>query len=657
MTRTFHFSVAVVLAVTACAAGKSVRLSSFDLSLVSTGYGTAQAGKSVTGKGLQIGSQTFSDGIGTHAESEFDIEMDGKAEQFKAAVGVDAAAGNAKASVEFMVYVDGKRAWKSGVCRLGEEPRKCEVPLAGARLLSLRVTDCGDGIQFDHANWADAEITYTGDEPKAATAPVEEAVILTPAAPPAPRMNGPKVYGVRPGSPFIYRVPATGKRPMTFAAEGLPEGLKLDEKTGIITGKVTAPGEHKVMLLARNGEGLDRREFRVMVGNQLALTPPMGWNHWYTHYDKISDKTMREAANVMIRSGMADYGYQYVNIDDCWMMKPGSDNPEINGEPRDRDGRILPNKRFPDMKALTDYIHHYGLKAGLYTSPGPLTCGGFEGAYQHEAQDAKQFAEWGFDFLKYDLCSYRKIDDSREREAMMKPYKLMWDELQKLDRDIVFNLCQYGLANVWEWGAQVGHCWRTTGDLGIEGGRLSKGIYKVGLFNAELSQFAGPGHWNDPDYLLVGWTGNAHSGGKNRAIPLTPNEQYTHMSMWCLMSAPLFFSGDMAKLDAFTLNLLCNSEVIDVDQDVLGQQARIVLKNEDTLILAKPMEDGSQAVGVFNLGPVARTMSVSWKQLGVSGKQRVRDLWRQQDIGVLDEALEQPVARHGVCMVRMWPAK
>ncbi|MGE5610765.1 MAG: NPCBM/NEW2 domain-containing protein, partial [Bacillota bacterium] len=596
-----------------------IPLSSLDLTLMSTGWGKAQANKSITGKSLRIGTQEFATGVGSHADSEFHIDLAGRAERFQALVGVDAAASNDRALLEFSIYGDGKELWRSGPCKLNQPPRPCDIPLKGINTLSLFVTDAGNGIDFDHADWADAKITFTGTAPKALPAPREEAVILTPPPAPTPRLNNPKRYGVRPNSPFLFRIPVTGQRPMTFAAENLPAGLSLDPQTGIITGKVSVPGDHKVTLVAKNSLGETRRDFTIVVGNTLALTPPMGWNSWYIHYDRISDQGMRAAADAMISSGMADFGYQYVNIDDCWPVKPGAKDPVIGGPARDASGRLLTNKRFPDMKALTDYIHAKGLKAGIYTSPGPLTCAGYEGAYQHEALDARTFAEWGFDFLKYDWCSYGQVAGGNKREHFVKPYKLMWDELQKLDRDIVFNLCQYGMDNVWEWGGQVGHCWRTTGDLGLEGGQLSTGIFKVGLFNAALSDYARPGQWNDPDYILIGWVGNASQMGAGRPTTLTPNEQYTHMSMWALMAAPLIFSGDMTKLDPFTLNILCNAEVIEIDQDPLGRQARIVKKTSDVLILAKDLEDGSKALGLFNLSPVSAKITADFSSLNLSG--------------------------------------
>jgi alpha-galactosidase len=639
-----------------CLAEQTIELSKLDLSLMTTGWGKAQADKAVTEKPLRIGQQDFAKGVGTHAESEFFITLGGTAERFTAQVGVDAAAGDKRATVEFVVYGDGKELWKSGVCKAGNAPKPCDVPLKGVQTLLLTVAGGKDGIGWDHADWADARITYNGDTPKAFALPIEEAFILTPPAPAAARINGPKIYGVRPGSPFLYRIPATGTRPMIFSAEGLPEGLKLDPDTGIISGKTATRGEYKGTLKARNGEGESTRPFRIVVGDKLSLVPYMGWNHWYTFYHDVSDMTVRTAADALLSSGMADYGYDYVNLDDCWMVKVGSKDPQIGGPTRNPDGSIKPNKNFPDMKALTDYIHAKGLKAGLYTSPGPQTCAGYEGSYQHEAQDARTFAEWGFDFLKYDWCSYRSVAGGKAHENYVKPYQLMWDELQKLDRDIVFNLCQYGMNDVWKWGGEVGHSWRTTGDLGLAGGSLSKGIYQVGLRNATLAEYAGPGRWNDPDYLLLGYTNDAHRKS-SKAAPLTPSEGYTQMSLWCLMASPLIYGGDMTKLDPLTLGILCNREVIDVDIDPLGRQARIIEQTPTVLILAKDMEDGSKAVGLFNLGPMAQEISANWSALGLTGRQRVRDLWRQKDLDDSAGPFKTTIPRHGVVLIQLWPKK
>jgi alpha-galactosidase len=481
------------------------------------------------------------------------------------------------------------------------------------------------------------------------------AQLLTPKPGPAPVIHGPKVYGARPGRPFLYRIPATGTRPLRFSADGLPASLRLDASTGIITG--TAParrGDYRVSLHAANSHGSGSRQFKIVIGDTLALTPPMGWNDWYTHYERITDGLVRKAADAMIASGMADFGYQYVNIDDCWMVKPGSEDPALGGEPRDAKGAILANRRFPGMNALTEYIHSRGLKAGIYTSPGPLTCAGFTGSYQHEELDARQFAAWGFDFLKYDWCSYTKVAGGKTLEDYKKPYTLMGSILRKLDRDIVFNLCQYGMGDVWKWGGECGgHCWRTTGDLGLEKDSRLPGFYSIGFQNARHFEYAGPGRWNDPDYILIGSVGNASKIDElAKPTSLTSDEQYSYMSMWALMAAPLFFSGDMNHLDDFTLNVLCNSEVIDVDQDPLGRQARIIRHSADEFVLARQLEDGSLAVGLFNLGDGPATIAVTWQELGLKGEQTPRDLWRQRDLAAATDRYSAAVNRHGVALIR-----
>lgn len=482
--------------------------------------------------------------------------------------------------------------------------------------------------------------------------------ILTPAPGPAPQINGPRAYGARPGRPFLYRVPCTGERPIRFSARGLPAGLQLDGQTGIISGVTpAAPAQYTVTLEARNRRGKTTRGFRIVVGDTLSLTPQMGWNSWYTHYARVTDKVVREAADAMISSGMADFGYEFVSIDDCWARRADSPNPRHRGEPRDSSGAILTNEDFPDMKGLTDYIHAKGLKAGTYTSPGPLTCGGYTGSWEHEEQDARTIAGWGFDLLKYDLCSYRKTPGVKTPEDDRTPYRKMGAILEGAPRDIVMNLCQYGRADVWKWGGEVGgQSWRTTGDLGLEKDADLPGFYSIGFKNAEHWEYAGPGRWNDPDYILIGVVGNARawqSGNPPERVKLTANEQYSYMSMWALMASPLFFGGDMSRLDPFTINVLCNAEVIGINQDLLGKQARIVRKNKEEFILAKPLENGSVAVGLFNLSPDAREIASSLKELGAAGRARVRDLWRQKEDGATAGELRRTVGPHGVALLRL----
>lgn len=480
--------------------------------------------------------------------------------------------------------------------------------------------------------------------------------ILTPKAPPAPHINGPKVYGARPGHPFLYRIPCTGTRPIRFSAKALPSSLKLDSVTGIISG-TTPPqkGEYELILVASNNFGKASRRFKIVVGDTIGLTPQMGWNDWYTFYEHPTDEVIRESAAAMISSGMADYGYQYVDIDGTWQRKRGSSDPALAGPFRDNYRDLLPNRNFPDMSALTAYIHSLGLKAGIYSSPGPVDCAGFESSYKHEDADAHEFVRWGFDLLKYDMCSYESLIKNKTQSEYIKPYAQMGAILKSLDRDVIYNLCQYGKEDVWTWARQIGgNSWRSTDDVGWIKGDTLPSFYKVGFANAEHAAYAGPGGWNDPDYILIGTVGDARNRNEpSRKTALTPNEQYSYMSMWSLMAAPLIFSGDMTRLDAFTLNVLCNSEVIDVDQDTLGKQASVIHKSAQEFILAKPLADGSVAVGLFNLtqGPV--TISVDWRDLAQSGRHRVRDLWRQKDIGTFDDKFSAMVAPHGVVLVRI----
>ncbi len=275
----------------------------------------------------------------------------------------------------------------------------------------------------------------------------------TPPAQPTPHLNGPKVYGVRPGRPFLYRIPCTGNRPIVFSVRDLPASLRLDPQSGIISGAAPLKlGAYLVTLAASNSLGKDTRQLKIVVGDNIGLTPQMGWNDWYSYYEHITDNDVRQAAAAIVSSGMADYGYQFVDIDDCWARKPGSNDPALAGPTRDSEGNILPNARFPSMPALTAYIHSLGLKAGIYSSPGPLTCARFEASYQHEDADARRFAAWGFDLLKYDWCSYGGIAKDKSLDELQKPYIKMGGILRGLDRDVVFNMCQYGMGDVWNWG-------------------------------------------------------------------------------------------------------------------------------------------------------------------------------------------------------------
>ncbi len=475
--------------------------------------------------------------------------------------------------------------------------------------------------------------------------------ILTPPPPAKPVINGPAVYGVRPGHPFLYLVPVTGERPMAFSASALPLGLTLDPATGIITGTIARAGEYQVRLSARNARGKATRAFKIVAGSTLALTPPMGWSSWYMAYANISDELIRAQADAMVSSGLVQHGYSFVDIDDGWNIKVSGGDATAVGTARTAADGMKPNAKFPDMKALTDYLHGKGLKSGIYTSPGPSTCGGYEGSYRHEKEDAQLFSSWGFDLLKYDLCSYGKIlNGSKNPEDIERPYRQMGDILKAQDRDMLFNLCEYGKADVWTWARSAGgHFWRTTGDVGggpnhdLWGSVSSKGFGQAGK-----EKWAGPGGWNDPDNILIG---QIYQNGHLAPTPLTHNEQYSYVTLWSVLSSPLVFGGDMTKLDDFTLSLLTNDEIIAVDQDPLGRQGAPVRRSADFEVWVKDLLDGSKAVGLFNRSNTEAQISVRWPDLGISGNWTVRDLWRKKNLGSQTESFQMPVGEHGAEMI------
>jgi alpha-galactosidase len=471
--------------------------------------------------------------------------------------------------------------------------------------------------------------------------------ILTPKPSPKPRINSAKVFGVRPGNPFLFTIAATGDRPMEFSAEGLPDGLTLDKSTGHITGKVQRKGTYSVKLKAANTLGVAASTLRIVIGDQIALTPPLGWNSWNCFASAVDDSKVRLAADAMVKSGLINHGWTYINIDDCWEIKPNTDDPALMGAQRNEKGMINTNRKFPDMKGLGDYIHAQGLKMGIYSSPGPLTCAGFTASYQFEENDARQYAEWGIDYLKYDWCSYGTIAKDASLPELKKPYHVMRTALNKVQRDIVYSLCQYGMGDVWNWGGEVGgNSWRTTGDITDTWESMSG----IGFSQAGHELNAKPGNWNDPDMLVVGKVG---WGPQLRQTKLTPNEQYTHISLWCLLNSPLLIGCDMTQLDEFTQNLLTNDEVLEVSQDPLGKQAARISADGDLEVWAKDMEDGSKAVGLFNRGVWKSEIKVKWSDLGIKGPRVVRDLWRQKDLGSFGEDFKAAVPRHGVVFVRI----
>jgi alpha-galactosidase len=356
--------------------------------------------------------------------------------------------------------------------------------------------------------------------------------------------------------------------------------------------------------------------------NGLARTPPMGWNSWNKFAGRVDDATVRGVADAMVSTGLKAAGYQYINIDDTW-----------EGE-RDAQGNITTNKKFPDMKALADYVHSKGLKIGIYSSPGPNTCAGYEGSYGHEAQDARTWAGWGIDYLKYDWCGARNLYSDADMQAV---YQKMGDALLATGRPIVYSLCQYGRQDVWKWGPEVGgNLWRTTGDIRD----TWESMTRIGFDQDQLAPYAAPGHWNDPDMLEIGNGGM--SGGEYR----------THMSLWSILAAPLIAGNDLRNMTPEVLAVLTNREVIAIDQDKAGKQGRRISKSGDQEIWVRELAGGAHAVALFNRGADSAKMTLQWADLKIKPS-KARDLWERKDVKLDGAEYSANVPAHGVQLLRI----
>lgn len=491
--------------------------------------------------------------------------------------------------------------------------------------------------------------------------------ILTPKAPETPRINGPKVYGARRKADFLFRIPTTGARPMTWSAKGLPRGLKLDKSTGIISGKARRRGTYDVALKAANALGETTRNLRIVIGDKIALTPPMGWNSWNCWGNSVSQEKVMSSAQALLDKGLADYGWAYINIDDGWQgLRGGKYNA------------IQPNSKFPDMKALADFLHENGLKLGIYSGPWVGTYAGHIGSscdrpdgtykwiedglvdefwkvdrsrmkrdsvwtfgtYSFAKADARQWADWGVDYLKYDWNNNDPWWLKDMRQALL-----------ETGRDIVYSISNSSKVIMGPVLRENAECWRTTGDIRDNWKNMSN----IG-FNGQdrWAGFKAPGNWPDADMLVVGKVG---WGPKTHWSNLTPDEQFTHITLWSILSSPLLIGCDMADMDDFTISLLCNNEVIDINQDPLGVQGVRQEGDETYATYVKPLEDGSLAVALFNLSGETKKIGFVPHALGLIGEQSVRDLWRQQELGKVGQKdrWETEVAPHGTVFLKLYP--
>ena len=528
---------------------------------------------------------------------------------------------------------------KSGVFTVKvQDPESGKVLTEKTQKVSVN-TKKSSAISLPYDNHQMVRITATFTESKTGLSTTTQYIpkyILTPAAPAEPRFNTTPLYGVRPGSPIHFRFGVSGEKPMKITSDDLPKGLAINPDNGALSGKLDKPGSYTFTVKAKNAKGEQTQKFTIRCGSKIALTPPMGWNSWNCWGLSVTQDKVISSSKALIEKGLADYGYCYMNIDDGW-----------EAPKRNADGTIAVNEKFPSMKQLGDWLHSEGLKFGIYSSPGDLTCGGYLGSIDHELQDAESYNSWGIDYLKYDWCGYgRKHATEPDRQTVasyVRPYLLMERCLRQQPRDIFYSLCQYGMAEVWKWGHAVdANSWRTTGDITD----TWESLYDIGFGQQpDLYPYAQPGHWNDPDMLIVGKVGWSNNLRDSR---LTPDEQYTHISLWTLLASNMLIGCDIAQMDEFTVSLLCNHEVNAVNQDILGKQAQRVVLDGTIQIWSRPLSDGSYAVGIFNVGPSDTRVDFRkyFREMGIGSLQSVRDLWRQKDLSTTD--VNYFIPTHGV---------
>lgn len=435
-----------------------------------------------------------------------------------------------------------------------------------------------------------------------------------------PVFHGATITGNLPGTEFLFTVPATGQRPLSFTAQNLPAGLTIDAATGIIRGVVKDKGSYAVKVVAENAKGKTEETLHIEIGDKLCLTPAMGWNSWNVFTNTLDEKLVIETADAMVSSGMRDLGYQYINMDDFW-----------HAVSRDADGKPVANaEKFPHgIKWLSDYVHSKGLKLGIYSDAGDKTCGKCFGGFQHEEIDAKVYAEWGIDLLKYDFC----FVPWKKKEALTR-YKKMGDALKASGRSIVYSICNWGLFNPWQWGENVGgNYWRTTPDI-ID--TWSGGPFWYGSFTSilkkqtKLYKYAGPGHWNDPDMMIVGNYGQGKATGQGKWKGMTDTEYETHMSLWCMLNAPLLSGCDLRNMNEPTKNILLNPDILAINQDPKGEQAMLVSKKGGIWLYRRTLSDGSVAVAVMNYSRKALNKEYTADNLtgGEAKAVTVKNVWQ-----------------------------
>ena len=641
---------------------RRVWMDELDIRRFSEGIPAILAKASGSGVPMRIQGTGYSRGVGVASTSVLTFLLNGNATAFSALVGVD---DSGREDVPFRFYVIGDRKilFESREMRRGDVPEKVAVNLIGVQRLGLLVT-VEPGITRAYSNWADAAFTMKGTHVPQTIPNTGKKIILTPPPGKIPRINSPAVFGATPGNPFLYTVAATGVRPVVFAARHLPAGLSIDQHTGIISGRVAARGHYAVTLSATNAYGQATKQLTIKIGDTIALTPPIGWNGWNSWARDIDQDKVLASAAALVKTGLAQHGWSYINIDDAWQGQRGGVGHALQ-----------PNEKFPAFKKMADSIHAMGLKLGVYSTPWITSYAGFAGGssdlengffpdsvrdnkrafryigkYRFEKEDALQMAQWGVDYLKYDW----RIDVASAAR--------MHQALRNCGRDIFYSISNSApFSEVTNW-SRLTNSWRTGPD--IRDSWLS--LYISAFTLSKWAPYSGPGHWNDPDMMVLG---QVTMGSPLHATRLTPDEQYSHVSIFSLLAAPLLIGCPIDQLDAFTLSLLTNDEVIAINQDPAGIAARLVLEENGVQVWLKPLQNGVFAIGLFNTDDYAKTpqsyfrwgnekdvaCTLSLEKIGLKGRYRVRDVWRQKDTGISAGLVKARIRHHGVALLCLSP--
>lgn len=635
-------------------------LDGLEVKSFSEGIPAVVAGRNQRGEVLRVAGVAYDRGIGFASTAVMPMQVSGNGYRFEALAGIDDAS-DSSCRCRFLLLGDRKTLFQSPLIRRGDPPMRIDVDIRGVQRLGLLVLPSEDASQACYSDWLRARI-FMRKGTRPTTVPNDaRRYVLTPADPASPRIHTPPVFGARPGNPFLLAIAATGVRPMRFSAKGLPEGLTLDPASGIITGTVKRRQDGKVVLSVSNAFGTASTDLLIRIGDTIALTPPMGWNGWNSWSREIDAEKVMASARAMVSKGLRDHGWTYVNIDDAWQ-----------GERSAPAMALQPNARFPHFRGMVDSIHAMGLKLGIYSTPWITSYAGFPGGstdtrdgsfpdsvrndkrayrrigrYRYEEADARQFASWGVDYLKYDW----RIDlASAER---------MSKALRQSGRDIVYSLSNsapFALAAEWK---RIANLWRTGPDIRDSWHALYRTVFSLDRW----APYNGPGHWNDPDMMVLG---HVTTGSPMHPTRLTPDEQYSEVSIFALLSAPMLIGCPIEKLDSFTLSLLTNAEVIAIDQDPSGRPARPLTHKNGVETWVKPLYDGSQAIGLFHMADYGRTpeshfrwgdepdadVLLDTRALGIPDGSIIRDVWRQRDVGTVPGSFRFRIPHHGVVLLR-----